>query len=201
MNFDPKNVSRETFSKLESYKSLLLKWQKAINLVSRETISDVENRHFHDSLQLIPYIPEDVHSHVDLGSGAGFPGLVLAIARPDLNSTLIESDLRKCEFLKNVSRETFSPVTILNQRIESISQDQKYDLITARALSDLNQLLTYAKPLSHEESLFLFLKGREAQKEIEDAQKNWEFDLEISPSLTHSEGQILVIRNLVSKGN
>lgn len=192
-------VSRETARKLEMYKELLIKWQKAINLVSRETLSNLEERHFQDSLQLLKYIPQATKSHIDLGAGAGFPGLVLAISKPLLNTTLVESDSRKCQFLKNVSRETMIPVTVINQRIESMEIEEGYDLITARALANLNQLLKYSKPLSHKHTQFLFLKGADLQAEIEDAQKNWEFDLEIFPSLTHSQGHIICIKNLISK--
>lgn len=195
-------VSRETFEKFEIYKKLLIKWQNAINLVSRETLKDLDKRHFDDSLQLLKYIPPatntHTHTHIDIGSGAGFPGLVLAIANSNLTTTLVESDLRKCQFLKNVSRETLTPVSVLNQRIESI-QDLQYDLITARALSNLNQLLIYAKPLSHNNTVFLFLKGVGVDDEISKAQKFWDFNLEIFPSLTHSEGKIIRIQNLNSK--
>lgn len=192
-------VSRETFEKFQIYKELLLKWQKAINLVSRETLSNLEERHFQDSLQLLKYIPGSSKSHIDLGSGAGFPGLILAIANPNLNTTLVESDSRKCQFLKNVSRETMTPVKVLNERIESMENKDGYELITARALANLSQLLTYSKPLSDENTTFLFLKGADVDAEIQEAQKNWEFNLEIFPSLTHSQGKIIVIKNLISK--
>ncbi|WP_331255207.1 16S rRNA (guanine(527)-N(7))-methyltransferase RsmG [Candidatus Bealeia paramacronuclearis] len=185
--------------RFQIYKVLLLKWQKAINLVSRETIKDLENRHFKDSLQLLDYISEDLTSHLDLGSGAGFPGLVLAIASSRLQTTLVESDQRKCEFLKNVSRETKTPVTILNVRIENLGNESKYDLITARALAPLIDLLKYSEPLSHDGTQFLFLKGRGFKEEIEDAEKKWKFDLEIFHSSTHSEGVIIQIKNLKKK--
>lgn len=191
-------VSRETFEKFEIYKKLLVKWQNAINLVSRETLKDLDERHFNDSLQLLKYIPQATNTHIDIGSGAGFPGLVLAIANSNLSTTLVESDLRKCQFLKNVSRETMTPVSVLNGRIETI-QGLSYDLITARALANLNQLLIYAKPLSHDNTVFLFLKGAGVDHEISEAQKFWDFNLEIFPSLTHSEGKIIRIQNLNSK--
>ena len=194
----PEIVSRETIERFEVYKSLLKKWQNAINLVSRDTLKELDKRHFEDSLQLLKYIPENAITHIDIGSGAGFPGLVLAIANPNLRTTLVESDLRKCQFLKNVSRETMANVYILNQRIESI-QGVQYDLITARALAKLNQLLIYAKPLSHKKTTFVFLKGSDVYAEIQEAKKYWEFNLEIFPSLTHSEGKIIVIKNLILK--
>lgn len=191
-----KNVSRETFSHLEIYKALLEAWQKKINLVSSSTLPHLWERHFEDSLQLLPYLPTIKSTLIDLGSGAGFPGLVLAICRrKTLEVTLVESDLRKCLFLENVSRETFSTVTILRSRIESLSEI-KGDVITARGLAPLSDLLDYAFPLMKKTSFCLFLKGKDAEKEIEMAKKKWDFCLEIFPSLTDSKGRLLKISHL-----
>lgn len=191
------NVSRETIERLKKYQHLLETWQQKINLVSSSSLSDVWNRHFNDSLQLLSYLPEVQVSLIDLGSGAGFPGLVLAIARPEtLDVTLVESDLRKCLFLENVSRETKAPVTILRARIESLNETTQKDVITARALAPLSLLLEYAAPLMKDDSICLFLKGKEVEKEIQDAQKKWEFGLEFFPSLTDSKGRILKINSL-----
>lgn len=192
-------VSRETIAQLDIYKKLLLKWQNSINLVSRDSLENLQERHFEDSLQLLEYFPQDCFTHIDLGSGAGFPGLVLKIASQDLKSTLVESDQRKCEFLKTVSRETKTPVKILNARIEDLSSELTYDIITARALASLTQLLTYSFPLLHCGSHLYFLKGRGYSQEIEEAQKKWDFDLEIFPSSTHSEGVIIHIQRLTPK--
>lgn len=105
--------------KIDAYERLLKKWQNTINLVGPSTLSEAKKRHFEDSLQLLKHIPVAAKTLYDLGSGAGFPGLVLAMAKPDLDVHLIESDARKCQFLKTVSRETETPVTVHNQRIES----------------------------------------------------------------------------------
>jgi 16S rRNA (guanine527-N7)-methyltransferase len=189
-------VSRETISHLKIYQTLLETWQNKINLVSSSTLSHLWERHFEDSLQLLPLLPKTKATLLDLGSGAGFPGLVLSIVRgPILEVTLVESDLRKCLFLENVSRETFSSVKILRSRIESLS-DIKADIITARALAPLPRLLRYAHPLMKETSFCLFLKGEGVEKEIQEAKKNWEFDLEIIPSLTDCRGKILKISSL-----
>ena len=186
-------VSRETIEQLTLYQKCLEQWQKKINLVSRSTLPDVLKRHFEDSLQLLNFIPEQKLNLVDLGSGGGFPGLVLAIARPNqLCATLVESDQRKCLFLENVSRETKTSVTILNERIENL-KNIKADVITARALCSLNQLFEYAFPLLTEKSVCLFLKGKEVEKEIEEAKKNWNFELDIIPSITDSEGKIIKV--------
>jgi 16S rRNA (guanine527-N7)-methyltransferase len=190
------NVSRETFSKLQHYNNLLKTWQKRINLVSPSSFPQVWNRHFKDSLQLLPHIPEDASTLVDMGSGAGFPGLVLAICREKkLDVTLIESDFRKCSFLENVSRETFCPVKILNSRLEEFLEI-KADIVTARGLAPLENLLKYADKFCHKDSTCLFLKGKMFEQEIEQAQKKWEFSLEIFPSLTDSTGRILKISSL-----
>ena len=196
-HFKDEIVSRETFCQLEIYKTLLETWQKKINLVSASTLSHIWERHFEDSLQLLPHLPQTKSTLIDLGSGAGFPGLVLAICRKEtLDVTLMESDLgKKCLFLENVSRETFLRVTILKSRIESLS-GIKGDVITARALAPLYELLEYAFPLMKKTSTCLFLKGKDAEKEIEMAKKKWEFCLEIFPSLTDSGGRILKISQL-----
>lgn len=189
-------VSRETMDRLKTYQHLLETWQQKINLVSASTLPHLWERHFEDSLQLLSHLPPGEISLVDLGSGAGFPGLVLALARPDdLKVTLVESDLRKSLFLENVSRETKVKVTVLTERIESLKGKIKGDVITARALAPLVDLLEYAYPLMKEGAFGLFLKGKDAEKEIEEAQKKWEFDLEIFPSLTDSKGHLLKIKH------
>ncbi|MBY0272210.1 MAG: 16S rRNA (guanine(527)-N(7))-methyltransferase RsmG [Alphaproteobacteria bacterium] len=189
-----KNVSRETFEKLKVYQQTLETWQKKLNLISSSTLPHIWERHFEDSLQLLPYLPLFRSNLVDLGSGAGFPGLVLAITRPDfLNVTLIESDLKKCVFLENVSRETNTPVTILNERIEALKKPLKFNIIVARGLAPLSLLIDYAVPLMDINCVCLFLKGKEYENEIENSRKKWDFNLELFPSLTDSRGRILKI--------
>lgn len=186
-------VSRETIEQLTLYQKYLEQWQKKINLVSKATLPDVWKRHFEDSLQLLKYIPEQKLNLIDMGSGAGFPGLVLAMARPNqLCVTLVEADQRKSLFLENVSRETKTSVTLLNERIEKL-KNIKADVITARALCPLNQLFEYAFHLLTEKSVCLFHKGKGVEKEIEEAKKNWNFELEIIPSITDSEGKIIKV--------
>ena len=125
---------------LKHYYGLLLKWQKTINLVSPSTLDDAWNRHFEDSIQVVSYIPENMKILCDIGSGAGFPGLVIAIERPDIQVHLVESDSRKCAFMRTVSRETnLSNVTIHNDRIENVIGDIDADYVSARALASLNK--------------------------------------------------------------
>lgn len=190
------NVSRETIIRLDIYRTLLTKWQKKFNLVSNDTMSQLWGRHFEDSLQVLKYITHDPQSIIDLGSGAGFPGMVLAIALLDkAQVTLIESDANKCTFLENVSRETNAPVEIINKRIEEV-KNIKGEVITSRALASLTQLLEYSSRLVGRDSIMLFHKGKKTKEEIDEAQKKWNFELEIFPSLTDSTGNILMIKNL-----
>ncbi len=190
------NVSRETIERLKIYQNLLESWQKKINLVSSSTIPFLWKRHFEDSLQLSSYLPEGSATLIDLGSGAGFPGLVLAIAHPEkLKVTLVESDFKKCLFLENVSRETKTSVIVLRSRIESLKESVKGDIITARGLAPLSELLNYTSPLMKENAIALFLKGKEVEKEIQEAQRKWKFDLEILPSISDPEGRILKIEH------
>ena len=128
------DVSRETLSRLRRYDALLRRWQKAINLVSADSLTDAWRRHFWDSAQLLPLIPAGTRSLLDVGSGAGFPGLVLAILGVE-GVTLVESDGRKCAFLREVARETGTRVTILADRLERLADRiQPPDIITARAV-------------------------------------------------------------------
>lgn len=198
----PETVSRETELKLQTYMELLRKWQQKINLVSKATLDDVWNRHFSDSLQLSQMIPNKSRVF-DLGSGAGFPGLVLAIARPDLEIHLIESDQKKCSFQKTVSRETNANSVIHNARIEDVFDkiDSVPDIITARALASLNDLLQYCQPWMQKnpDLEMLFLKGAQYLQEVEEAQKKYDFEISALPSITSSEGYILHLKDVHKK--
>lgn len=189
-------VPRGTISRLKIYQALLETWQKKINLISPQSILHAWERHFKDSLQLLNYIPQKKASLIDLGSGAGFPGMVLGIALSEvLEVTLIESDRKKCIFLESVSRETQTKLRILNSRIEN-RQDIQGDIITARGLAPLSLLFEYAFPLMKKTSFCLFQKGKNVESEIEMAKKKWKFSLEIFPSLTDSTASILKIEHL-----
>lgn len=179
--------------KLSIYKGLLRKWQGAINLISNSTLDDIQTRHFEDSLQLLPLIADDVKTIVDLGSGAGFPALPIAMARPDMVVHCIESDRKKCTFLQNVSRETFCEnVTIHCDRIEAVLPTLSPDLLTARALAPLDQLLDWGG-----RTPALYLKGRQWEKEISEAQEKHRFTVQATPSQTDAEARILWITPLI----
>ena len=186
-------VSRETLERLQTYLALLARWQKKINLVGPSTLADPWRRHVLDSAQLLPHIAAG-STLVDLGSGAGFPGLVLAIMA-QLDVHLVESDLRKTVFLQEAARLTGTVVEIHNQRIESLPA-LTADVITARALAPLPFLCKLAQPLCHAETVCLFLKGRSAQEELTETQKQTTLQATLIASQTDSEGVLIKVRNL-----
>ena len=197
------NVSRETFEKLKLYHQSLIEWQGKMNLVSNSTLDTAWERHFADSAQLYKLIPENAKTMVDIGSGAGFPGMVLAIMAegrtPYLKVTLVESIAKKTLYLKRVKEITNTDVNILNRRIENL-KEKTFDVITARAVINLKDLLGYAHPLFRKNSICIFPKGKSHKEEIELARKEWFFDIETVPSEVSDESVILIIRNLVKKG-
>jgi len=193
------DVSRETSEKFNRYAEILLKWQNAINLVSEATLEDMAKRHFLDSAQLMKYIPDKNIKLADLGSGAGFPGLVLAMMGV-AEVHLIESDVRKATFLREVSRETSVKTFIHDDRIEE-TKIENLDFITARALAPLKDLLVMADGLStpgHPVTCLL-MKGEKTEEELVKAQKKWDFSLELCQSVTEQSGKILKINNLIKK--
>lgn len=189
------DVSRETFEKLEMYAALLVKWQKAINLVGKSTLPDLWRRHMLDSFQLLSFVPakKDL-SWLDLGSGAGFPALVVAICGVG-NMHVVESDGRKCSFMREVARQTDTRLTIHNCRIEKLAP-VPMDVISARALASLSELLEYAEPFATEKTQFLFLKGQDVDEELTKATKCWNMSLDRHQSLSNEKGCILHLRQL-----
>lgn len=195
-------VSRETMDKLTCYHALLLKWQKSINLVSQNSLEQAWPRHFLDSLQILDLLPAGERCLFDLGSGAGFPGLVLACARSDLDVHLIESDQRKCSFMRSVSRETKTPVHIHNTRIESFEAPFVPDVITVRALASLSDLCAYIMPWAAQnpDLLLLLPKGQNHAEEIAGARAaGYEFSLEAHRSLYNENSVILALSDLCKK--
>jgi 16S rRNA (guanine527-N7)-methyltransferase len=198
-------VSRETIERLALYEALLKRWQSAVNLVAPSTLGMVWHRHFADSAQLVALVPPQARNFADLGSGAGFPGLVLAIMlaeRRPMRAWLIESDQRKAAFLKEVARQTGVAVDIVSTRIESQETQARIgqaDVVTARALAALGRLLALAAPLMGPQSVGLFLKGRDAASEIEEARAGWRFDATRVASMTDPRGSVVMIRHLAMK--
>lgn len=190
------NVSRETIDRLETYAELLRKWNPKINLVSKSTIYDLWSRHIMDSAQIYSLAPHTVGHWVDLGSGGGFPGLVIAIMAADQKSpqktTLVESDARKCAFLRTVIRETEANAVVLNERIETLPS-LAADILSARALGSLELLLSFADRHLAKTGTAIFPKGASWEKEMADAQSKWKFDYELVKSETESGPVIMKI--------
>ena len=201
---DTYNVSRETYSKLDLYCQSLIEWQEKFNLVSANSLKDAWNRHFEDSAQLYDLIPEKAKNLADVGSGAGFPGMVIAIMsnekKPYLKTTLIESIKKKTMYLNHVREITgVKNLEIINDRAENI-KNKKFDVITARAVTSLANLLKTTHHLLNNKGICIFPKGASYQKEVDEAKKSWNFSLKTVPSKTSEEGKILIISNLVKKG-
>ena len=196
---DP-GVSRETFGRLETMVETLLRWQKAINLVGRATLDDVWGRHILDSAQLIPLIPATAKSLADLGSGGGFPGLVLAALQPELDVTLIEADARKAAYLGEAARRMglAKQPKIVISRIEA-APPSKADIVTARAVAPLGQLLAWADGHRLDPAICLFHKGKGWQGELTEAMKDWEIECTPQASVTDSDAVILRIGSYRAK--
>ncbi|MRU15548.1 16S rRNA (guanine(527)-N(7))-methyltransferase RsmG [Roseovarius sp. A21] len=192
----PFDVSRETSDKLEHFADLLLKWNPRINLVSRSTLDDLWARHILDSAQIYDLAPHPVTHWADLGSGGGFPGLVLAILGAESGSpkkvTLVESDVRKCAFLRTVIRETGVSAQVINDRIEDIPA-LGADVLSARALADLPKLLAFTERHLSADGTALFPKGATWEKELQDAQSQWNFEYRVAKSKTEDGPAILAI--------
>ena len=194
-------VPRETIHRLVRYADLLARWQKSTNLVASSTLPLLWSRHFADSAQIRDLAP-NARLWLDLGSGAGFPGLVIAIlqaGKPDFRMHLVESNRKKCAFLAEVARETKAPVDIHAMRIEELgesAQSLRPDVVSARALAPLPRLLELASPFFGPGTRGLFLKGREAQSEINAARADWDFSMRLHPSLTAADSHIVEITAL-----
>ena len=195
-------VSRETAERLSIYEAVLRTWQTKINLVANSTIKDVWARHFADSLQILRF-RSDAKSCVDMGSGAGFPGLVIAIhlcSEPEALVHLIESDGKKCAFLREVIRETGARAIVHNKRIESIVGDLSADLVVARALAPISKLLDLANPLLMKGAMGIFLKGQEVAAELTAVRASSNLNIQIRPSLTDTSGHIVLVNRLQNAG-
>jgi 16S rRNA (guanine527-N7)-methyltransferase len=191
------NVSRETSEKLDILVAELARWQRIKNLVGPGTLPEAWTRHIADSLQLLAIEPQ-ARRWLDLGSGAGFPGLVIAIAlgqEPGAEVHLVESNGRKCAFLRHVARLTGAPAKIYETRIETVVAgfSGRIEVVTARALAPLAQLVAWTEPLLKTGTVGLFPKGREVQSELTEAGKSWRLEADLIPSRTDSSGRIVRI--------
>jgi 16S rRNA (guanine527-N7)-methyltransferase len=188
-------VSRETLARLEAYAKLLTWWSARINLVGRDTIPDLWRRHVLDSAQLRPFIPGAAKSVIDLGSGAGFPGLVLAILGvPGIE--LVEADSRKSAFLREAVRITEADALIRSCRIEAVPA-HRVDVVTARACAPLDRLLGLAEPFLASGSECLFLKGERVEEELTLARKGWTMTISAHQSRSDPRGVVLRLQQVV----
>ena len=193
-------VSRETATRLDRLVDLLRQWQRTRNLVAASTLPKVWTRHVADSLQLLGLAPQARH-WVDLGSGGGFPGLVLACAlagQPDGKVHLVESQGKKCAFLREATRTIALPATVHCERIESFVQNfsERADVVTARALAPLSTLCGYVEPLLKRGAQALLPKGQDVEAELTEASRYWNIVADLVPSQTDPKARIVVISAL-----
>ena len=187
-------IAPDAVARLEVFVELLIRWQRRVNLVSRASLADPWRRHVLDSAQLHAHVPPGVRTLVDLGSGAGFPGLVLAImGGPRVH--LVESNQRKCAFLGEANRLTAAGAVIHNARIESLGA-LGADVVTARACARLDRLLALARPLLGRRGRCLFLKGRNVDEELTESRKNWTMTVKRIASVSHPSGAILIVEDI-----
>jgi 16S rRNA (guanine527-N7)-methyltransferase len=183
-------------SELERYRSYLIEWNEKMNLVGPATLDVFWSRHAWDSAQILPLAPEAL-TWADLGTGAGLPGVVLAILgknRPGFHVHLVDSLAKRCRFLTEVVNGLELPATVHNSRAEDLALT--VDIVTARACAPLSRLLGYAQPYLKRGATALFLKGQDVGAELEDAAKAWDFEADVSPSLSDARGQIVHVRRL-----
>lgn len=196
------NVSRETIQKLKEYEALVKEWNMKFNLIAKSSVNDIWNRHIVDSLQLCQFLRSTDKLLYDFGSGAGFPGIVLAIAAeelyPNLSIKLVESIKKKANFLNVVKNTLNLNVDIINDRIENIKCNN-VDVISSRALASLTKLFEYSLPFCSLKTRLIFPKGNKWNEEVIEAQKQWLFDFDVAKSITDETGHILNICNLRRK--
>lgn len=185
------NVSRETLARLEAYEAMLRDWQKTVNLVSRGSLDDVWRRHFLDSGQLCRLLA-GVRTIADTGSGAGFPGLVIAIMS-SAHVALIEADNRKAAFLREVSRATGADTEVITGRAEAVTATP-VEAVVARAVAPLSRLLALAEPWLAPGGRCYFLKGHAVEDELSDARRIWDIECDMVPSLSDPSGTIVCVR-------
>lgn len=188
------SVSRETMPELGKLAELVRKWNPAINLVARRDLPRLEERHIEDSVQLAEYGLE-ARTWCDLGSGGGFPGLVISAMRPSLRVCLIETDQRKAAFLRTAIRELDLNAEVICARAEA-AEPQLADVVSARAVAPLARLLGLAVRHGQQGTSYLFPKGERYQSELAQARKSWRFDIDVLPSRTEKDSVILRLENI-----
>ena len=197
------DVSRETIQNLEHFAALVTKWTPKINLIAKGSVPDIWDRHIIDSVQLYRFAPKVYEKWADLGSGGGFPGIILAILakekQPNAHFTLIESDQRKSTFLRTAARELRLSITVIPERIEQTAP-LGADVVSARALAPLPSLLPLVGRHMRDGGICLLHKGKQAAQEVADAKNDWSFDLEDHASMTDPEARLLIIQRISARG-
>jgi 16S rRNA (guanine527-N7)-methyltransferase len=193
------DVSRETLDRFNMLLSLVEKWNPAINLVASGSLTDGWGRHVIDSAQLFLLIPPNAKNVADFGSGAGFPGLVMAImamdAQPDLRVTLVEADKRKAAFLTQAARQLGLAVRVVTDRAEALAPLEA-DVVSARAMAPLSDLCALGNRHLAPDGIAIFPKGAQANAEVTHASKSWRFQFDLSQSLTDPAAQVVTLKNI-----
>lgn len=194
-----RNVSRETEDRLRAFAELVLKWTQRINLISKASAQDLWGRHVLDSIQIYDHAPKGIALWLDIGSGGGLPGVVVAALaaqfQPEARVAMIESDQRKAAFLRTALRELGLDGQVVAERIDAVPP-MGADVLSARALAPLDQLLAHAERHLGPGGTAIFPKGKTAQQEIADASTNWLFNIEKHASMTDADARILVIKDI-----
>lgn len=194
------DVSDDVLAGLEAYVALLEKWQRTVNLVGRGSLGDVWRRHVLDSAQLAPHLPPTATVIADIGSGAGFPGLVLAVMDPVVGAEyhLIESNERKCAFLREANRITGADATVHHCRVENL-RGLKADLVVARSVAPLAKLLPIAIPVLKKQGQCLFLKGKKWREELTETKNKWNMKESTIRSMSDPSGMILKLEAITRR--
>lgn len=200
---DSLNVSRETLANLEQFVSILKTWNARINLISRQTIDDIWARHIVDCAQIVPYLPGNNITVLDVGSGSGLPGAITAIITQEdtsMRHVWIESDTRKCAFLHHIVTKLKLSVQVINNRIEEV-EPQNADILTGRALAPLTDMLAFGDQHLRPDGTALLHKGQTYRAEIEDAKQHWNFVVNPYRSITNPDAAILEITEIKCREN
>ncbi|MEM9797634.1 MAG: 16S rRNA (guanine(527)-N(7))-methyltransferase RsmG [Pseudomonadota bacterium] len=188
------DVSRETQDKLALYEELIQRWTRRINLISSGTIEEIRSRHIDNSIWIVQNAPI-AETWLDVGSGAGLPGVVAAILRPRTRVTCVEKDRRKCEFLRTVRRELDLDLVVIADRLQNV-EIARPDVISARALASLETLFEMMHPHMHDATTLVLPKGQSWKSEMDLADRSWTYDLEVIDDPNNPGSALLNIGNL-----
>ena len=191
------NITNAKEEKLNKFICELKNNNKTTNLVGKSTLINPWNSHIIDSVQITPFIKNKKSSILDLGTGAGLPGIVLTIMGYK-NVSVVDSNNKKIKFIKEVQKKLNLNTKVLLTRIENIEK-KSYEYLTSRALAKLNKLFTYSQNLSNKDTVLIFLKGKAVNDEIDEAKTGWMFDFEIKQSYSDPRGKIIIVKNLIQK--